>query len=303
MEEKHEEEFQDGQELKRFSQLNHWLIGIAVALFLAAGLAAGYGYRQQMMVGQLSSHEQEMSATVSQLHSQLEAVTAKLNELTAPPPAPEAASGKSRGAGAANSARTAGKRGAAPDPRLKKMEARLDAQQKQLQETQDEVSKTRADLEGNLSSTRDELSGTIARNHDELVALAKRGERSFFEFDLNRSKLFQRTGPLSISLRKVDAKHKHFNLALIVDDNELEKKNVNLYEPVWIHRADDPQPVQIVVNRIDKNHIHGYVSAPKYTNSELATSGAAKLTPVSAETPHTDPVIPPQDKTPPPLPQ
>ncbi len=296
MEEKHEEEFQDGEELKRFSQLNHWLIGIAVALFLAAGLAAGYGYRQQMMVGQLSSHEQEMNATVSQLHSQLEAVTAKLNELTAPPSAPDAASAKSHGSGAR-------KRGAAPDPRLKKMEARLDAQQKQLQETQDEVSKTRADLEGNLSSTRDELSGTIARNHDELVTLEKRGERSFFEFDLNRSKLFQRTGPLSISLRKVDAKHKHFNLALIVDDNELEKKNVNLYEPVWIHRADDPQPVQIVVNRIDRNYIHGYVSAPKYTNSDLATNGAAKLTPVSADTPHTDPVIPPQDKTPPPLPQ
>src|SRR6266568_2127633 len=271
MEEKHEEEFQDGEELKRFSQLNHWLIGIAVALFLAAGLAAGYGYRQQMMVGQLSSHEQEMNATVSQLHSQLEAVTAKLNELTAPPSAPDAASAKSHGSGAR-------KRGAAPDPRLKKMEARLDAQQKQLQETQDEVSKTRVDLE-------------------------KRGERSFFEFDLNRSKLFQRAGPLSISLRKVDAKHKHFNLALIVDDNELEKKNVNLYEPVWIHRADDPQPVQIVVNRIDRNYIHGYVSAPKYTNSDLATNGAAKLTPVSAETPHTDPVIPPQDKTPPPLPQ
>ena len=37
MEEKHEEEFQDGEELKRFSQVNHWLIGIAVALFFGRG--------------------------------------------------------------------------------------------------------------------------------------------------------------------------------------------------------------------------------------------------------------------------
>ena len=56
---------------------------------------------------------------------------------------------------------------------------------------------------------------------------------------------------------------------MIVDDQQLSKKKINLYEPVWIHRTDDPQPVQIVVNKIDKDRIHGYVSAPKYRNSEI----------------------------------
>ncbi len=56
---------------------------------------------------------------------------------------------------------------------------------------------------------------------------------------------------------------------MVVDDNQLMKKKINLYEPVWIHRIDDPQPVQIVVNKIGKDTIHGYVSAPKYRNSEL----------------------------------
>jgi len=56
---------------------------------------------------------------------------------------------------------------------------------------------------------------------------------------------------------------------MVVDDNQLTKKKINLYEPVWIHRTDDPQPVQIVVNKIGKDSIHGYVSAPKYRNSEL----------------------------------
>jgi len=133
------------------------------------------------------------------------------------------------------------------------------------------VTKNRADLEGSISSTKNELNGSIAKTHDELVALEKRGERNYYEFDLTKSKQFQRIGPMSLSLRRTDTKHKSYDLAMLVDDNELNKKKVNLYEPVWIHTESGGQPVQIVVNRIDKNGVHGYVSAPKYKVSELPT--------------------------------
>ncbi len=187
--------------------------------------------------------------------------------------------------GNAAGAKTAsGKRSPAESKRLKELQARIDEQQKQLKETQDQVAKNRADLEGNLNSTRDELNGSIAKTHEELVALAKRGERSYFEFDLAKSKQFQRVGPLTLSLRKADTKHKNYNLEMIVDDNRLTKKNVNLYEPIWIHTENESQPVQVVVNRVEKNLVHGYVSAPKYKPSELAvsTAGAATVTPVAA---------------------
>ena len=59
---------------------------------------------------------------------------------------------------------------------------------------------------------------------------------------------------------------------VLVDDHELSKKKVDLYEPIWLHQGDMPQPVQVVVNKIDKDHIHGYVSAPKYRESELASN-------------------------------
>jgi hypothetical protein len=76
---------------------------------------------------------------------------------------------------------------------------------------------------------------------------------------------------------------------MIVDDNHLNKKRVNLYEPIWIHTENDSQPVQIVVNRIEKNLVHGYVSAPKYKASELSTVGSTattpNVTPVSEKTP------------------
>jgi len=156
----------------------------------------------------------------------------------------------------------------------KKIENQLAEQQKAIATTQQDLEKSRTDLEGKLTSTHDELSGSIAKTHDELVALERKGERKYYEFDLEKSKQFQHVGPLSLSLRKTNTKHEYYDMALVVDDRELNKKHVNLYEPVWIYPADSHQPLEVVVNRITKDGVHGYVSAPKYAESENAAAGA-----------------------------
>jgi len=260
-----------------------WLVIAAGTAIVAACLAVGYGYHQQTLVGQLTGQQEQMSATVGQLQGQIESLTGKLNEVST---AQQAAAAAAVQANTPAAKQAAGKRTAAESKRLKEIQARMEEQQKQLKDTQDEVAKTRSDLEGNLSATRDDLNGSIARTHEELVALQKRGERSYVEFNLPKSKQFQRYGPLMLSLRKADTKHKSFDLAMIVDDNQLNKKKVNLYEPIWIHRTDDPQPVQVVINKIDRDHVSGYVSAPKYRNSELTPS----LTPASQKIPVETPV-------------
>jgi hypothetical protein len=177
---------------------------------------------------------------------------------------------------------------AANEKRMKELQSQLDDQGKSLKDTQDSVAQTRSDLQGNLNSTKDELNGSIARTHEELVALQKRGERSYTEFDISKSKQFQRVGPVQLALRNADTKNKRFNVEMMVDDNKLQKKNVNLYEPIWIHTEGLPQPVQVVVNKITKNHVHGYVSAPKFRESELS----------AATTPR--PTTPPEQKQEPP---
>jgi len=165
----------------------------------------------------------------------------------------------------------------AEDPRWKRVESRLSDQQSQLveqrariTETQEAVKRTGDQLDGRINSTRDELNRSIATNHDEVVALQKRGERNIYEFDLTKSKQFQRVGPLSLSLRKADTKHGNYNLTMMVDDKAIDKEHVNLFEPVWISVPDRAQPIQLVVNQIDKNRIRGYISEPKYRSSELA---------------------------------
>src|SRR6266852_3456140 len=265
--------------------VNRWLVVASIALIAVAGLALGYGYRQQILVGHLTAQQSMANATINEMQGQVNTLTAKLNEMSA---AQQAAAEQAKASAAhanGTGAKTAGgKRSTAESKRLKELQARIDDQQKQLKETQDQVAKNRSDLEGSLSSTRDELNGSIAKTHEELVALAKRGERSYFEFDLTKSKQFQRFGPLTLSLRRADTKHMNYDMAMVVDDNRLSKKNVNLYEPIWIHTENDGQPVQVVVNRVEKNMVHGYVSAPKYKASELAagSTGAATVTPVAA---------------------
>ncbi len=63
---------------------------------------------------------------------------------------------------------------------------------------------------------------------------------------------------------------------MLVDDIRLDKKHVNLYEPVWITLADRTQPLELVVNQISKDSVAGYLTEPKYKKSELAVSASGK---------------------------
>jgi hypothetical protein len=148
-----------------------------------------------------------------------------------------------------------------PDPRWRQVENRLNAQGAAIESTRQELAATRTDLQG-----------SIARTHEDLVVLQKKGERNYFEFDLDKSKNFNRAGPVGVSLRKANTKHLYADLELLVDDRQLSKKHLNLYEPVMFYPADERQPVELVINSITKNHIHGYISAAKYKASELASA-------------------------------
>ena len=112
------------------------------------------------------------------------------DKLSQPPPVPPARIVQGSGA---SRPRTVAR--ATVDPRFRQMQARLADQEKQLSSTREDLSKTRDDLQGKLDSTRDELSGSLAstkdelngsigRTHDDVVALQKRGERNYYEFQL-----------------------------------------------------------------------------------------------------------------------
>jgi hypothetical protein len=233
-------------------------IGIAAGCLIVFVLAMVAYVHERSVASRLSAENTQLASLLKETRSQVDAMSAKIDALT-PAPQPAVEQAKPIPVHRTSSRAVAHRREAS---QLKKFQAQLDAQGKAIQSTQTD-----------LASARTELQGSIAKTHDELVVLQKRGQRNYYEFDLDKSKQFQHAGPVGISLRKANTKHQFADLELMVEDAQLSKKHVNLYEPVRFYPGEDQQSVEMVINSIRKNHIHGYISMPKYSSKELVAAG------------------------------
>jgi hypothetical protein len=140
-----------------------------------------------------------------------------------------------------------------------------------------DLGKTQNDLAqavSQLQSIKGDLSdhsSLIARNHDELEILKHKGDRTYYEFTLNKGDK-KPVGTVSLELKKTDAKKSKFTLVVYADDKRYEKKDRNLNEPLQFYSGKDPSLYEIVVNTINsKNQIAGYLSTPK--NAPAPPSG------------------------------
>jgi len=255
---------------------------VALVVFLCvAAVAVGFILEQQKTAGQLSARNQELTASLTQTKGQVQTLATELNTLQTEQAERDRVEKAARDAAVLRRERmshhaVAKKVVNKDDPRWQQVQAELAEHQKAIASTQQDIDKTRSELQGNLDSTRNELGGSIAKTHAELVELERKGERSYYEFDMFKAKQFKRVGPIEVSLRKTNAKHQFCDLQVIVNDRDLTKKHINVYEPVVFYTEQDGQPMQLVINSISKNHMHGYVSAPKYQGSRASVNTGAE---------------------------
>lgn len=127
------------------------------------------------------------------------------------------------------------------------------------------IAGTQKDLDATkdaLTGAKGELSGAIARTHGELVALAHRTDRDYFEFQVRKGAR-QRIGSLQVQLLKTNTKHNNFTVNLFFDDKVSQRKDEAIDEPVFFYMEGAPSALELVVNKLGKNVVAGYVSAPK----------------------------------------
>ena len=246
------------------------VVAYLAALWIAAGGLGFYAFHEHRAAQAQTEQSQQVTAELAATRKQMDDLSAKVSAMSAAAqaPQPQQQPMQQEASPAPNPPVrhvTASHR--SDSSRWKKMQSQLDAQNKAIEDTRSQLTST----QGDLNNTRTELTGSIARTHDELVLLQKKGERNYYEFDIDKSKSFQHDGPFGVRLRKANTKHQYADLELLVDDRTLSQKHVNLYQPVMFSTPDSPQPVELVINGITKDHIHGYVSASKYRQSELAS--------------------------------
>ncbi len=137
----------------------------------------------------------------------------------------------------------------------------LGGAKKDIASTRSDLDVTKAKLEKAIGDLGIQ-SGLVARNHDELEVLKHKGDRNYFEFTLQKSQR-QPVSTISMQLKKTDPKRSKFTLNVIADDRTIEKKDRTANEPLQFYTGRDRSLCEVVIFKVDKNSVSGYMSAPK----------------------------------------
>src|SRR2546421_9557292 len=126
-----------------------------------------------------------------------------------------------------------------------------------------------------LKMARSEMGTLIARNHDEIDQLRRLGERDYVEFTIAGKNKPQKVGNLTVELKGVNEKRGQYSVAMTAEDRRLEKKNRNMNEPIFFYLSGTKIPEELVINKISKDTVSGYVSIPKANGQQPASNSSS----------------------------
>lgn len=257
-----------------------WLVGVLALAFVAAVAGLLWSYS---LAGRLTHAEAQLAATQQQNQQLAKA----LDETNAKLRVTRESLGHRLGATQRELQRRA-------KELLHRQQAAAQQLEQQQQSTQTQVSTVTSDVGGvatDLNLTKSQLasdeaqmkkmqgdlgveSGLIATNGRELKVLEQLGERDYFPFTLQKSKK-QPVATVTLELRRVNVKHRRYTLTIYSGKRRVEKKNRALDEPVQFYVGPQRVLYELVVNKIVRNAVQGYIAAPKGSGGKSTTAPCA----------------------------
>lgn len=148
-----------------------------------------------------------------------------------------------------------------------------------LKNVDTKVGVVRTDLDStreDLKMARSEMGTLIARNHDEIDQLRRLGERDYVEFTIAGRNKPQKIGNVTVELKGVNEKRNQFTVAMTVEDKHFDKRNRAMNEPIFFYLSGTKLPQELVINKVGKNTISGYVSIPKANSQPQASTTSGR---------------------------
>src|SRR6267154_517985 len=126
-----------------------------------------------------------------------------------------------------------------------------------------------------LKIARSEMGTLIARNHDEIDQLRRLGERDYIEFTIAGKNKPEKVGNVTVELKAVNEKKGQYSVNLTSEDRLLQKKNRAMNEPIFFYLHGTKIPQELVINKVGKDTISGYVSIPKANSAPAASASTS----------------------------
>jgi chromosome segregation ATPase len=108
-----------------------------------------------------------------------------------------------------------------------------------------------------------EISGQVSDNRSEIASLRRMSERDRVRFQLSKSKEMHRVADIQLRLRDSDVKRNKFTIEILADDKKFVKKDRQAAEPVMFYMGETAQPYELVVTKVEKDAVSGYLARPK----------------------------------------
>ncbi len=139
----------------------------------------------------------------------------------------------------------------------------------ELQQTAAEVSAADGGLDAantDIDSARADLAGMrslIATSAGRLADLKALAEKTYIEFEIEKGQPAREIAGVALALTSVDEAVSRFTLELVSGGVRQERRDHAINEPVLFYISGVPQAYELVVNRIEKDRVSGYIAAPK----------------------------------------
>lgn len=131
----------------------------------------------------------------------------------------------------------------------------------------DDARRDLAETEDVLLSTQDDMSSVAGRVDEQgltLAELKRRGERETVPFVLNESKTSTKVGGLQLRLRDTKPSRNRYTVEILADDQLIVQKDRSVNEPVALYIPGSERPHEIVVTKVEKGRVTGFISRPAW---------------------------------------